>query len=214
MQLLNFQTITLCADEAAFHLQIGPVSPCTAWSVSIGDQFCTVCMYVKSNLAMNSSLCRLRKPRRLGPMCTVGLPKLFPITATVVSQWTLSEMDYFAVGKHLTSLPTGVQLWVQRPIMQLNWWSFWRSGWILNQLCKWTKLSSGLTRDVQYRYHPWHWGERADVHDVYLKTFVVCSYLHTPRKQWALCSFFRVCWISSNPYVTVGFFSGHRTWSE
>ena len=30
----NFQTITFCSDEAAFHLQMGPVSPCTTWSVS------------------------------------------------------------------------------------------------------------------------------------------------------------------------------------
>ena len=34
---INFPTITFRADEAAFHLQIGPVSPCTTWSVSTCD---------------------------------------------------------------------------------------------------------------------------------------------------------------------------------
>jgi len=42
-------------------------------------------------------------------MYTVGLPKLFHITATAVSQWSLSERDYFAVGMHSTSSHTGVQ---------------------------------------------------------------------------------------------------------
>ena len=38
------QKITFCADEAAFHLQMGPVSPCTIWSVSICYKICTVHM--------------------------------------------------------------------------------------------------------------------------------------------------------------------------
>jgi len=41
---INFPTITFCADEAAFHLQIGPVSPCTTWSVSTCDWFSSVYM--------------------------------------------------------------------------------------------------------------------------------------------------------------------------
>ena len=32
-------TITFRADEAAFHLQMGPVTPCTTWSVSTCYQF-------------------------------------------------------------------------------------------------------------------------------------------------------------------------------
>ena len=31
----RFEKINFCADEAAFHLQMGPVSSCTAWSVSV-----------------------------------------------------------------------------------------------------------------------------------------------------------------------------------
>ena len=64
--------------------------------------------------------------------------------------------------------------------MQPNWCSFWRSGWILNQLCKWTNLSSGLTHNVQYRYHPWSWRERANVHDAYCILQNIVAYIPLP----------------------------------
>jgi len=55
-------------------------------------------MYIRAHIAINSSLSRLRKLRRLGPTYTVGLPELSHTTATAVSQWNLSEREYFAVG--------------------------------------------------------------------------------------------------------------------
>ena len=112
-------------------------------------------------------LFRLTKLRISGPTSTAGLSRPFHTTATAASQWSLSERGYFAAGTHSMNSPTGVQLWARRTTMQLNWWGFCRSGWIQNQLCKWTSLSWRLAPGVPYWYRPWSRRGKESVNDAY-----------------------------------------------
>ena len=129
-----------------------------------------------------SSLYRLTELRISDPTSTVGSSKPFHTTVTAASQWISSERGCFAAGTHSMNSLTGVQLWVRRPTMQLNWSDFCRSGWTQNQLCKWTSLSWKLAPDVLYRYHPWSWRGKENVYDAY-HTHLIWQLL-----TWNCCS--------------------------
>ena len=148
---------------------MGPVSPCTAWSVRFHDMPVDMPwdVHKKSAVFLICFLFRLTKLRISDPMSTVELSKQFHTTAIAASRWSLSERGYSGAGTPSMNSPTGVQLWVRRLTMQLNWWDFCRSGWIQNQLCKWTSLSWRLAPDVLYWYHPWSWRGKGNVYDAY-----------------------------------------------
>ena len=168
----------MCKDETNILCRWGSISIADGSSVTLYNMECKfqytmhidtmITVLIKSAVFLICFLFRLTKLRISDPTSTVGLSKPSHTTAIAAFWWSLSERGYSSAGTLSMNSPTGVQLWVRRPTMQLNWLDFCRSGWIQNQLCKWTRLNWGLAPDVPYWYHRWSWLGRGNVYDTHI----------------------------------------------